>query len=380
MMLRINWHWFVLAWGGWALTACGAASPEDVAATQSSEQSLSHRTRDGAVFTMSNATAGNKVLAFARDDDGMLMPAGEYATNGMGTGASLGSQGAVTLSSDNRFLLVVNAGSNDISVFAVHGTRLSLMDKVSTGGMMPTSVAERDHLVYVLNAGSPANISGFWLDLSGRLHAIAHSTRALSMDAASPAEVEIAPNGLGVVVTEKGTNSIDTFALRRDGSLDAAVVHASSGGVPYGFDFAPNGVLVVSEAAPGAVSSYTLNRRGGFTTVSASLSDMQKAPCWLVVSKDGRFAYTANAGSESISGYSLALNGKLQLFNDGGVTASTGTGSKPLDLAFDLNHHLYAVDAGHHLIDGYQQRRDGSLMPITSTDAMPDSIVGIAAY
>ena len=379
MTPSLNRYWFVLAVASWSITACGAA-PTDDEARGSSEQATSSSRATGAVFTMSNAAAGNKVLAFQRAADGTLEPAGEYATAGMGTGASLGSQGSVTLTADNRFLLVVNAGSQEISSFAVNGAQLVLRSKVASGGMMPTSVAEREHLVYVLNAGSPANVTGFWLDPAGRLWAIPHSSRALSVAAPAPAQVAIAPDGLGVVVTEKGTNTIDTFALRRDGSLATVMVHASAGGVPYGFDFSPAGTLVVSEAAPGAVSSYALNRQGSLLTISPSVADFQQAPCWVAVSKDGRFAYTANAGSASISGYSLAADGSLQLFNDNGVTAATGAGSKPLDLAFDHSHHLYVVDAGNHFIDGYLQQNNGALTPITSTDGMPDSIGGIAAY
>src|SRR5207248_7379662 len=66
----------------------------------------------GAVYVMSNAPAGNAVLAFDRAANGALSPAGSYATGGNGTGAGLGSQGALVLSADGRWLLAVNAGSN----------------------------------------------------------------------------------------------------------------------------------------------------------------------------------------------------------------------------------------------------------------------------
>jgi len=195
----------------------------------------------------------------------------------------------------------------------------------------------------------------------------------------SPAEVAIAPRGLGVVVTEKGTSLIDVFAMRSDGTLGNAETHASSGATPYGFDFSSSGTLVVSEATPGAMSSYRLGRSGGLSTISASVADNQSAPCWVVVTHDGRFAYTANAGSSSISGYSLAWNGALQLLDANGVTGDMGKNSKPLDMALDQAQHLYAVDAANHVIDGFAIGETGSLTPVTSATGLPSTLVGVAA-
>jgi 6-phosphogluconolactonase (cycloisomerase 2 family) len=361
------------------LTACGENVDSNEPDAQAADEALIAPADVGAVFTMNNSATGNAVLTFRRGADGTLESVGETPTGGMGTGSALGSQGSVTLSEDGRFLLVVNAGSDEISSLAVHGTQLTLRAKVSSGGKKPTSIAERNHLVYVLNAGQASNVSGFWLDARGSLVAIPSSTRQLSADAPGAAQVAVAPRGLGVVVTEKATNLIDTFALRRDGTLDNGVAHPSSGEVPYGFDFTSNGMLVVSEAKAGAVSSYTLNRRGAFTTVTASATDNQVAPCWLVVTKDGRFAYTANAGSSSISAYAIHHGGGLNLLDSTGVTASMGTNSKPLDLALDRGHHLYAVDAGNHVIDGFAIDGKGALTPVAITETLPSTIVGIAA-
>src|SRR5262245_29421029 len=105
-----------------------------------------------AIYTMDNATA-NRVLVFQRGVQGELTAAGSVDTGGAGTGAGLSSQGAVLLSRDNRWLFVCNAGSGEISVFAVTRNGLSLTDKTSSGGQMPVSLALRDNLLYALNAG-----------------------------------------------------------------------------------------------------------------------------------------------------------------------------------------------------------------------------------
>src|SRR5262249_30186415 len=77
----------------------------------------------GAAYTLSNQSTGNAVLVFRRSTNGALSPAGSFATGGTGLGSGsdpLGSQGAVVLDQSNRLLFAVNAGSNDVSAFAVN--------------------------------------------------------------------------------------------------------------------------------------------------------------------------------------------------------------------------------------------------------------------
>jgi len=83
---------------------------------------------NGSIYTLSNAAAGNAVLAYTRARNGKLSFKAQYSTGGLGTGAGLGSQGSLVLTDDNRWLLAVNAGSNQISVFAVRPSGLSLVD------------------------------------------------------------------------------------------------------------------------------------------------------------------------------------------------------------------------------------------------------------
>ena len=108
---------------------------------------------NGAVYTLTNSAAGNEVAIFNRAADGTLTAAGSVSTGGLGTGAGLGSQGALTLSRSGRFLFAVDAGSDEISSFRVDGARLTLAGVVPSGGLLPVSVTEHDGLVYVLNAG-----------------------------------------------------------------------------------------------------------------------------------------------------------------------------------------------------------------------------------
>ena len=92
-------------------------------------------------FTCTNNAAGNIVLAFGNGAGGTLTLLASYPTGG------LGSQSAVTLSSDGRNLFVVNAGSNSLSTFAVLAGGLTLVSVHDAGGLHPISVSERDGLV-----------------------------------------------------------------------------------------------------------------------------------------------------------------------------------------------------------------------------------------
>ncbi len=343
--------------------------------------------RAGNVYVLTNQASGNSVLVFDRDQSGTLTAAGSFATGGSGAGTGadpLASQGALVLSRDQRLLFAANAGSNSVSVFAVSGDQLALLDVEPSGGTMPVSVAVQRDLVYVLNAGGTPNISGFEIDgRSNRLLPLAGSTRALPGGAASaPAQVSFTPDGDALVVTEKNTNQIDTFTLE-DGLPGTGASFPSSGATPFGFAFGHDGVLIVSDAAGGpagtsAVSSYTVDDSGTVALVSPAVPDTQNAACWLVVPQDGRFAYTANAGSGTISSYTVAPGGELTLLQV--AAASTGGGTAPTDMALaGGSRFLYVRDGANGAVDGFRVGPRGSLTPVGTVTGVPAGAQGIAA-
>src|SRR2546425_978538 len=188
----------------------------------------------------------------------------------------------------------------------------------------------RGNLLYVLNGAGGGNIAGFAIDANGGATPIAGSSRALSGSAVGPAQVAFSRDGRSLVVTEKNTNSIDVYAVGPDGSATGPTTYASAGGTPFGFAFDLRDELLVSEAA-GTASSYILGSGGSITVVSGAVSTQQGAPCWLVVTQNGRFAYTANAHSGTISGFAVGTDGALSLLDAGGATAVVGPGN--IDLA-----------------------------------------------
>jgi 6-phosphogluconolactonase (cycloisomerase 2 family) len=332
-----------------------------------------------AVFTLSNEAEGNRVLAFAAGRDGNLTEPVAYSTQGTGSGDSLGSQAALVLSEDHRFLLVVNAGSNDISSFAVNGTSLSLQDRVSSGGTRPISITERRGLVYVVHAGGVNNVVGFYLDARGKLHTLLGATRPLSADSVGPAQIELTPDSRQLVVTEKTTSKLDVFDVSAFGRLSPANTVGSAGKTPFGFEFTQHGTLIVSEAASGSLSSYELSRRDGLEVISAAVPDTQAAPCWVAITTDDHYAFTANAGSASISSYEIAAAGQITLKQ--ARAANMGMGGAPLDLAFGRGgRYLYVLDRGHARIAAFSLAADGTLAPLMSAGTLPPFSTGLVAY
>ena len=342
---------------------------------------------EGAVYTMDNAATANHVLVFQRAENGQITSAGSMATGGAGTGAGLSSQGSVLLSHDGRWLFVCNAGSDEISVFASAAGNLQLVDKISSGGRQPVSLAQRHNLLYVLNAGGIVgdkdNMTGF-LFAGGKLIPLPDSTRALSGDNTGPAQVSFTRDGAAIVVTERLTSIIDTFTLDDDGLATSHRTFASAGATPFGFAVGQRDRIFVSEASGvpngSSASSYSLSEDGDLNLISATVPTEQEAACWLTLSLDERFAYTANAGSGSISGFSVAHDGTLRLLDPSGVAAVIGAGSHPVDMAQSHDgRFLFALANGNGTITSFHITPSGSLQSLGFASGIPASSAGLAA-
>lgn len=343
----------------------------------------------GTVYAMTNATTGNKVLVFNRGADGRLSPPRAFNTSGTGTGGSLGNQNALVLDKANSCLYAANAGSNQISAFAVKPDSLVLVDKVNSGGFRPVSITVKSNLLYVLNAGGSVgrsdNISGFVANKDCTLLPLATSSRPLSAGNTAPAQVQFTPDGNWLVVTEKATNKIDTYQVLSSGRVVGPKVQLSAGTTPFGFAFGKRDQLFVSEAAAGApnegtVTSYIIKPNGDLQLVTRSLATTETATCWVVVSNDGRFAYVTNTDSDSISGLRVGFFGNISLLIPGGRTGTTGTGTTPIDLTLSNDGlNLYALDNTLGTISVFRVNPvNGQIASIQRVTGLPSGANGIA--
>jgi 6-phosphogluconolactonase len=311
----------------------------------------------GHVYANDNTKGANTIGAFDRHADGTLTPeAGSpFAAGGAGTGAGMASQGALQLSADGRFLIAVDAGSNQVSVLRIRPDgSLSLVSHgvVSSGGTLPDSVAVFGDLVYVANSGAgDSNYTGFRLRPDGRLDAIPGSTVSLAGNAA-PGDVLFNPTGTKLVGTEVGTSEIDSFTVGFDGLLNVAPgsPFSAQGTGPFGSEFSPTDPdqLFVSNAhngpSLGTVSAFADGPNGALTSIGASpYANDQTAPCWVEISHDGQFLFTVNTGSGNLSSYQIASDGELALLGSTPVTAK-GAGAVDARLSPD-GRYLYVDES-----------------------------------
>jgi 6-phosphogluconolactonase len=323
--------------------------------------------RSGDVYVNDNTAASNTIAAFHRARDGRLipLPGSPVATGGVGTGVAIGSQGSLQSALGGRYLLAVDAGSDQISVLAVgpDGTPHPVPSgTVASGGSEPVSIAVHDNLVYVANAGATdSNYTGFWLGWDGHLHALPGSTVSLP-DGSQPGDVLFNPTGTKLAGTEVNSSLIDSFTVDPSGRLHAAPgsPYPTQGVGPFGSEFRPTdpSELYVSNAHGGAgngtVSAFHVGRDGTLNSIGASpFADRQTAPCWVEISHDGRFLFTVNTAQPSISSFAINRDGTLTTL---GATQFRGnpTGLGPVDARLSPDGQtLFVVDQGTDQVSAF---------------------------
>lgn len=373
----------------------GASAAESRSSTTASTTTVAPLSAgEGAAFAMSNATRDNRIVSYRRGANGRLTNAGSVSTRGKGIGVDLDTQGPLRLSEDHRFLYAVNAGSDDVSVFAVSGTQLTFVQKVYAGDQ-PVSLTVHDDLVYVLDGSVASNsIRGFHRGADGRLAPIDGSIQPLSSPIAVPGDIEFSPDGTRILVTEKTTAltltpsvALDSFSIDAHGVASVATRVASSGIRPFAVAYRNDKQVLVAEsfdatAGRAAVSSYTVNRSGGLKVRNGSVPNNQTDTCWIIITHDGRYAYTANFGSGTISQYSIAANGAVTLTR--GIAAYLGADSQPVDLAqTDDSHYVYLLLRGTGAVASFSVENGGWLKPVNLTGhglPVADGASGLAVY
>jgi 6-phosphogluconolactonase (cycloisomerase 2 family) len=318
----------------------------------------------GHVYVNANTARENTIAAFDRHADGMLtsMPGSPFAAGGAGSGKVIGSQDALRITPDGRFLLAVAAGSNEISV--LHIADDGALTPVAgspfpSGGLVPVSMALHNDLVFVANRGNGiegANYTGFTLEDNGRLQALEDSTVPLSATA-NPGAIFFNATGTNLVGTQIGPDDgpsfIDSFVVGPDGRLIPAPgspFPAQATG-PFGGAFRPTHpeqlYVVNAHAGPnhGSTSAYGVSSEGSLRAIGASpYANRQTAPCWMDITPDGRYLFTINTPVSSVSRYEILADGSLDLL--GSTTFNDPTGLRPIDARLDrAGEYLYVIGA-----------------------------------
>jgi DNA-binding beta-propeller fold protein YncE len=334
-----------------------------------------------AVFVQTDNPSGNQVVAYHRAADGVLSPAGTYATGGRGgilAGSvvdHLASQGSLSYDPSHSLLYAVNAGSDSVSVFGVSGDRLALRQVLGSGGSFPVSVAVRGGLVYVLNALGGGRLQGYRV-VGGLLVPIPGSGRALGLNPTAspqytntPGQAAFTPDGTQLIVTTKDNgNDIDVFAVQPGGLLSAApVVNAEPGTVPFAISFDQYGHLLIAEAGTNALATFSLAASGTATLIDQAPTGAS-ATCW--VAPAGPFLFASNAGSATESGFISSAAGELTLLGATGTDAGTVDASAAAGGQF-----LYVQTGGSGIVDEFGVGPDGTLTSVGSV-TVPGAVGG----
>ena len=323
--------------------ACGlltvlAAGPAHAAATA------------GWVYTQSNDPGpnANAVIALDYRPSGSLRPlrSRAYPTKGSGEvyvpGQSLSILAAdhqVIVSRDKRFLLATNQGSDTIAVFRINRRNGGLShvpgSPFPSGGDGPTAIGQVGNRVVVANKGlhpgDPApgngNLVSFHFSRAGRLSAPVSSVPAPG----SPLDAALSPNGRVVFDSEFLTFKLHVLTLGTDANLtdgpagqftfDPAVTEGreapplpefppESVNLPFGIGIHPTKPFVYYQGTvAGRIGVYTYDNQGQMRFVRAVDNANAGAPCWNIVSSDGRYMYSSNRVTEDINAWRISPNG-----------------------------------------------------------------------
>lgn len=340
-----------------------------------------------ALFVETDASSANTVISYTRAIDGTISYAGTFATGGLGAKAAnavadpLASQDGLTLIDGGRELLAVNPGSDTVTVFAVDGTQLRVLQQVPSGGEFPDSIAAHGQLIAVLNAGGAGSVDEF-SQVGGHLVALPGESRPLGLSNTNPpdfvhgpGEVGYTPDGRHLVVTTKSsTNAYDVFSVSPSGALGAApVATPADNAVPFAFSFDAQGNLVGVEASTSSLSTYRVNNDGSLTSLG-TVSDGAKALCWISIA-NGYF-FGDNAGSGTVSSFTEAAGGAPFVLNATAASAHAGTTDSAVspDGGF-----LYVESGGAGTLDVFAIGSSGVLTPVETVFNVPVAAEGIAA-
>lgn len=336
------------------------------------------------VFVMTNAADRNEIIALRENpNSGTGYESTHYVTGGRGSGGvtdPLGSQGSLVLSQNHNLLFAVNAGSGDISVFRVNNSHLQLVGATPSGGSEPVAVTQWGNQLYVVNAGGYGSVTAFQIATDGNLKQIKDSTVNLNGDLGGGSSIAIRPDGKFLVVTERGFNNIDTFAIHADGTLGPIVVNHSAAPGVFSAAFDPSGFLLVSETGPAgasnasAISSYWVTDNGSLAAVTQSLATYGSANCWNAQTPDGKHVYVSNAGSSTLSGFNVSATGALTPIAST-IVGSNPAGSTNIDIAISSDgHFLFSLNSGSGTISVFGINKDGTLTLLLDPSVVEASV------
>jgi 6-phosphogluconolactonase (cycloisomerase 2 family) len=185
-----------------------------------------------------------------------------------------------------------------------------------------------------------------------------------------------------LVISQRGSRQLAWFGVRHNGTLSASSAQTTTPGLtPFGFGITKRNVLVISEAGTSSASSYRIGEHNepALNIVSPAVANGEAAACWVAVTPNGRYAYTANAGASSVSSYGIDYKGALTLLQAKAAIMPAGSGALDMATTTDGKQlHVFASRAPQQIVS-YRIAGDGSLTPLGALRGITAGSAGLAA-
>jgi DNA-binding beta-propeller fold protein YncE len=250
-----------------------------------------------------------------------------------------------------QFAYVANAGSNDVSAYAIDassGTLTRVKGSPFGAGTAPYSVAvdPTGTFAYVPNAGSN-NVSAFSIDAS---NGVFEKVKGSPFEAGTgPVAVACDPAGKFVYVVNNGSNDVSAYAIdATSGALTPVTGSPSTtGSQPDAVAVDPRGKFVyVANSGSNNVSAYSIDgTSGALTPLKRSPFRTGTEPFSVTVSPAGKFTYVAAPLSDNIYGYAIDAGSGALTPLPGSPFADPGS-SDPLAVVIAPNGRFAFVPNG----------------------------------
>lgn len=276
----------------------------------------------------------NALLAYVNTGDGHLLPlpGSPFLTNGEGVGnlaQMLGpedSDSQLKITSDGKFLLAINPGTNTIAVFQIGEDGLLTPVPGSpfpSGGQTPSSIEIKGKYVFVVNKSTDfshtitqaPNYTTFTIDNNGKLAPVAGSTLVTTVGS-SPSQALLSNDGKFLF----GSDWLGFMLMPPAGTLRSFTIHEGKlttvAGTPYILPAADGGALglwqnpksntlYVGFPVAGKVGVFNINPSSGALSFETAVT-AGAAACWIRNNKEGDRMYVLNSGENTVGVYNTS--------------------------------------------------------------------------
>jgi 6-phosphogluconolactonase (cycloisomerase 2 family) len=247
--------------------------------------------------------ADDTISQFATGTDGELKPIAAPIAAGT-------SPYNLTLSPDGRFVYSMNiAGSIGQYTVATNG-ELSLT-ATTVHDDMPVSMvfAPSGHYSYVVNAAS-TDISQFSVGNDGSLLPLTPATVPSRGCPSGPVSANKNADGSETIyVLSCATSEIEIYAVGNDGTLTSQQV-VTTGFLPAGMQISGSNIYVAN-AGSASVSMFSIQANGNLQALAQPTIAAGMMPETLAADADGKYVYVLDLGLEQIIKFSVAFDGQL---------------------------------------------------------------------